>query len=70
MKPAPYTVHELVRLAQYLKFTAVAQVGLRSGSTMEDVRQAGLETGLSRQGVLSSMKKAGYKLAKRKEAKS
>lgn len=58
----PYQVHELVRLAQYLKFTMVAKVGLRSGTSMEDVRQAGMEAGLTRQGVLDALKRAGYKV--------
>lgn len=63
----PYQVHELVRLALYLKFSQVAHVGLRSGTTMEDVRQAGLEAGLTRQGVLAAMKRAGFKVRKTKE---
>lgn len=62
-----YQVHELVRLAGYLKFTMVAKVGLRSGASMKDVRQAGMEAGLTRQGVLVALRQAGYKVKITKE---
>ncbi len=65
-----YQIHELVRLAGHLKFTMVAKVGMRSGTSMEDVRQAGMEAGLTRQGVLVALRHAGYKVKITKENES